>query len=146
MTQIIFILVTLALFIGFIILTKYEIQRGMRVGAPYRERLDRAVGRAEFIIENVNVGAFLHDEVRHLASRVGHSIVHLSLIAVRATERALTNLVRHMRSRPESDVASRETAREFVKTLSDFKDNLKATHPVIDIPSNETRSEISDIH
>ena len=135
MTQVTLILITLVLFVGFFALTKYETQRGARLYAHHRNRLDHVVGRAEFIIENVNIGAFLRDEVHHFASRIGHNIVHVSLIAVRAAERFLTNLVRRIRNHPENDVASRETAREFVKTLSDFKDNLKATHP-----------EISDVH
>ncbi len=112
-------------------LTSYEARRGMRFHSPYRDRLDRIVERIGFIIANVNLGEFLRDEVRHLAGRIGHDIVHFSLIVVRAIERLLTNLVRRLRSHPEIDTAPRETAREFVKTLSDFKSNLKATHPEI---------------
>lgn len=131
MIHIIFILVALALLVGFFILTNYETQHGTRFYAPERARLDRTVERVEFILENVNIGAFLRDEVHHFVSRAGHDIVHFSLVVVRAIERVLTRLVRNMRARPEVDTAPRETAREFVKTLSDFKDNLKATHPEI---------------
>mgnify|MGYP001590659494 CR=1 FL=1 len=112
-------------------LTNYEARRGARLYEPQRARLDRAVERAVFIAEHVNLGEFLRDEVRHLAGRIGHDILHFSLIVVRAVERLLTNLVRRLRSHPEIDTAPRETAREFVKTLSDFKGNLKATHPEI---------------
>ena len=73
----------------------------------------------------------MRDEILHLASRIGHDIAHFSLLVVRAVERLLTRLVRRLRAQPEIDTAPRETAREFVKTLSDFKDNLKATHPEI---------------
>ena len=156
MIYLIFIFVTLTLLVGFFMLTDYETKRGARFYSQYRDRLDRIVERTEFIIANVNLGEFMRDEIRHFASRMGHDIAHISLIAVRAIERLLTNLVRRLRAHPEVDTAPRETAREFVKTLSDFKDNLKATHPVRDNlrdadggfgirASNGTHPEISDI-
>jgi len=80
----------------------------------------------EFILENVDLGAFLRDEVRNAANRIGHAIANLSLQAVRATERLLTRVVRYLRVRHEVSAAPRESTREFVKTLSDFKENLKA--------------------
>lgn len=131
MIYLIFILITVALLVGFFALTDYEARHGIRFCVQYRGRLDRIVERTEFIIANVNLGEFIRDEIRHFISRVGHDIVHFSLIVVRAVERLLTSLVRRLRAQPEIDTAPRETAREFVKTLSDFKDNLKATHPEI---------------
>lgn len=131
MAYLIFILITLALLAGFSILTDYETRRGARFCAAYRTRLDQNVERMEFIFEHVNFGEFLRDEMRHLVSRIGHDAVHFSLLLVRAVERLLTRLIKHLRAQPEIDPAPRETAREFVKTLSDFKDNLKATHPEI---------------
>lgn len=131
MPYLILIFFTIALLAGFLALTHYEARRGFRFYASGRERFDSAVGRAQFIIENVNLAAFIRDELRHLASRMGHDVAHFSLVTVRAAERGLTRLVRHLRSQPEIDVSTRETAREFVKTLSDFKSNLKATHPEI---------------
>ncbi len=128
---IVFILVSLLLLVGFFVLTSYETRRGVRFFALQRERLDRIVERTEFIVENVNLGEFLRDEVHHLIGRIGHDIVHFSLIAVRLVERLLTNLVRRLRTHPIVDEAPRETAREFVKTLSDFKGSLNATHPEI---------------
>jgi len=127
----VFILVALALLAGFFALTNYETRRGARFYEEQRSRLDRAIEHMVFISEHVNLAEFLRDEVRHLAGRIGHDTVHVSLVAVRAVERVLTNLVRRLRTHPEVDTAPRETAREFVKTLSDFKDNLKATHPEI---------------
>lgn len=128
---IVFILVSLLLLVGFFVLTSYETRRGVRFFVLQRERLDRIVERTEFIVENVNLGEFLRDEIHHLIGRIGHDIVHFSLIAVRAVERLLTNLVRRLRTHPIVDEAPRETAREFVKTLSDFKGSLNATHPEI---------------
>ncbi|HEY4500711.1 MAG TPA: hypothetical protein VJI70_00355 [Candidatus Paceibacterota bacterium] len=131
MGHLIFIFVALVLLVGFFVLTSYEARRGSRFYAGHRERLDHTVERIEFIVANVNLGEFMRDEILHLASRIGHDIAHFSLLVVRAVERLLTRLVRRLRAQPEIDTAPRETAREFVKTLSDFKDNLKATHPEI---------------
>src|SRR3989344_3835844 len=131
MTHLILIIVTIAMLVGFLALTDYEKRRGVRLYALYRDRLDRIVARTEFIMENVNLGEFLRDEVRHFAGRIGHDAVHFSLVVVRAAERVLTNLIRRLRTHPEVDIAPRATAREFVKTLSDFKGSLNATHPEI---------------
>lgn len=131
MTLLIFILVTLILFIGFFTLTYYETRHEMRFCARARAHLDRHVERAAFIFEHVDLGAFLRDETRRLFTRASHDTVHLSLKAVRATERVLTRLVMHLRSRRAVDTAPRENVREFVKTLSDFKGTLKAVHPEV---------------
>ena len=131
MAYLFFILVTLALLGGFFALTWYEAERGVRLLAPLRARLDRKVEHIEFVLTHVDLAAFLRDEVRRLAHRIGHDIVHLSLQAVRAVERLLTRLIRYFHTRHAVDVAPRETSRPFVKTLADFKGRLKATHPKI---------------
>jgi hypothetical protein len=134
-TNLLFVLISFALLVSFFVLTTYEARRGVRVYAAGRGRLDDMVGRVTFIVENVNVGVFLRDEIRHLTARIGHNVVHFSLLSVRSAERLLTRLMRRLRTHPEVDKAPRETAREFVKVLSEFKDNLKTTHPEIsDIP------------
>ena len=127
MANLIFLGVTLVLLGGFFALTSYEAKRGVRVYAAGRDRLDASASRAEIIFTHVNLGAFLRDEIRHLAARIGHNIVQFSLTTVRATERLLTRLMRRLRAHPEVDPAPRETAREFVKVLSEFKDNLNPT-------------------
>ena len=131
MAYLFFILVTLALLGGFSALTWYEVEHGVRLLAPLRARLDRKVEHIEFVLTHVDLAAFLRDEVRRLAHRIGHDIVHLSLQAVRAVERLLTRLIRYFHTRHAVDVAPRETSRPFVKTLADFKGRLKATHPKI---------------
>ena len=135
MIYFIFIFASLLLLAGFFTLTNYEARRGARLYEPQRARLDRTIDRIVFITEHVNLAEFLRDEVRHIAGNIGHKVVHFSLVVVRAIEHLLTHLVRRLRNHPEIDTSPRETAREFVKTLSDFKGNLKATHPeIIDIP------------
>ena len=131
MTYLISIGITLALLAGFVVLTGYETRRGVRVLGAQRSNLDRHVERLVFIFDHVDLSAFLRDEIRRLISRLGHDLAHLSLQVVRSTERLLTRLVRHLRSRNAVDPAPRESTREFVKTLSDFKGRLKATHPEI---------------
>lgn len=131
MVHLIFIVAALGFLAGFFALTAYEARRGVRLYAAQRARLDSNIERIEFILAHINLGEFIQGELRHLASRIGHDIVHFSLLLVRSIERLLTRLVRRLRADPEIDAAPRETAREFVRTLSDFKDNLKATHPEI---------------
>jgi len=131
MVYLLFILATIALLGGFFALTQYEARRGARLFAEKRARLDRNIERVAFIIEHVDLGAYLRDEVRHLVGRISHDIAHLSLLAVRAVERLLTRLVRYLRSRHAVRTLPRENVREFVKTLSDFKGTLKATHPEV---------------
>jgi hypothetical protein len=131
MMNLVFILVALALLAGFFALIEYEVRRGVRLFAEKRARLDRNVERVEFVLQHVDLSAFTRDEVRRIVGRVSHDIAHLSLQVVRAAERLLTRLVRHLRSRHTIDTAPRESTRAFVKTLSDFKDRLKKTHPEV---------------
>ncbi|NNM83763.1 hypothetical protein HKL94_00900 [Candidatus Parcubacteria bacterium] len=131
MAHLIVILVLSALLVGFLVLTGYESRRGTRFYASGRARLDTVVARVEFVLAHVNLGVFLRDEIRHFAGRIGHDLVHASLLTVRSVERLLTRLIRRLRTHPEVDTAPRETAREFVKVLSEFKGNLKATRPEI---------------
>jgi hypothetical protein len=129
---IIFVLITLALLIGFVVLTRYETRRGVRYFANERAHLDRSVGHIEFIFEHVDLASFLREEAHRFFARVSHDVAHLSLQAVRATERLLTRIVIRLRSHHHAvDTAPRENVREFVKTLSDFKSGLKATHPEV---------------
>ena len=127
------ILITLSFILlgGFLALTEYETQRGIRFHAPFRSKLDQTTSHIQFILANVDLAAFVRDEVRHLIERIGHDSVHLSLVVVRAVERTLTRLVRYLRAREAATIAPRESARAFVKTLTDFKDSLNATHPEI---------------
>lgn len=135
MTHLLFIFTTLVLLVGFFALTVYEERRGMRFLAASRGRLDHTVERVEFIITHVDFKAFLIEEIRRVAARIGHDIAHFSLLLVRATERLLTRTVRYFRTQHAVEAAPREASRGYVKTLSDFKDRLKATRP-----------EIPDIH
>jgi len=131
MVQLVFIFITATLLAGFVALREYEVQRGERLFSGVRARLDHDVDRIEFILEHVDLAAFLREETQQMLGRVSHSIAHISLQVVRAIERLLTRLVRYLRVKHVVEPSPRESTREFVKTLSDFKDGLKKTHPEI---------------
>lgn len=131
MVNFLFIVTTLVLLIGFFALVGYEERRGTRAFAGLRTRFDQNVVRIEFILAHVDFGAFFLDETRRLAARLGHDVAHLSLLVVRATERLLTRTVRYFRIHHAVDAVPRESAGGYVKTLSDFKGRLKATHPEV---------------
>ena len=129
MEQLYFILVSLVALTSFLALVWYEHRRGTRFFAPLRARLDQNVERAEFILEHVDFGAFIQAEAYRIAGNIGHAAAHFSLQAVRAIERLLTRLVRRLRTQHAVELAPRESAREFVRTLSDFKVKLESTRP-----------------
>ncbi|MGD0328347.1 MAG: hypothetical protein ABSB00_01385 [Minisyncoccia bacterium] len=131
MTYLIFILATLLLLAAFLLLSIYETQKGTRVFARGRVRLDENVERVKFVLAHVDFGLFLREETFRIARRIAHDIAHFSLRMVRAVERFLTHLVRYLRIQRASDITPRGNAREFVKTLSDFKDHLETTRPKI---------------
>ena len=129
MARLIFICITFALLAGFFVLVHYEARRGVRLGASYRARLDEHVERIEFILAHIDLATFLRDEARHFVSRIGHDSVHILLLVVRAVERLLTRVIRHQHAKRIIDAEPVENTREFVKTLSDFKEQLDATRP-----------------
>ncbi|MDB5244151.1 MAG: hypothetical protein JWN18_21 [Parcubacteria group bacterium] len=129
MGSLVFIIVSLILLGSFYVLTWYETTRGVRLLAPYRSQFDEIVDRMIFIWKHVDLAAFLREEVEHLLRTLLHRAVHVSLKLVRMLERQLTRLIRYFRMRQASLEAPGENAREFVKTLSDFKDGLNSVHP-----------------
>lgn len=133
MAYLVFILLSVVLFVGFFVLTWYEGGRGVRVLAARRTRLDERVARAEFILAHVDFRAFAQEELKRFAHYVGHEAAHLSLRIVRAAERLLTRLVRHLRAQRTVEVRPAGETREFIKTMSDFKGRLKDTMP--EVPS-----------
>lgn len=138
-----FLLVTLLALAGFFVLVEYEARRGVRVLAAKRAALDGIVDRAVFIWSHVDLVAFGREELRALLNRGSHTVAHLILRAVRLLERLLTRIVRHLRSTAVESEAPRETAREFVRTLSDFKETLGENRPDVSV-SEERRKEAED--
>ena len=124
-----FILVTLLLLVIYITLLVREARRGRRFFAAYRERLDRFVGNGAFIARHVDFNSFAREEVIHLSRQGMHILAHRVLLGVRAAERLLTRLVRHLRLHTETAPPGGESSRSFVRTLSEFKGHLEATRP-----------------
>lgn len=131
MLYLLLILTSSLLLAGFIALTHYETVHGVRFFEARRNALDEIVERGQFIYEHVDLAAFLREEVQRAGTIAGHAVVNVSLQAVRAVERMLTRLVRYLRTQHESMDAPHESTREFVRTLSDFKDTLKTSYPAI---------------
>jgi hypothetical protein len=124
------VLASLALLAGFLGLTRWEARRGGRFFAGARGALDRRAERVAFVFAHVDFSSFAREESLKLFHEMSHDAARLSLRAVRAMERTLTRLVRNLRMRQASaQLPPRETSREFVKTLSDFKGHLEATRP-----------------
>ncbi len=129
MIYLILIGLTFVLSGGFLVLSAYEQTREARYYEEYRARLDKQVKRIMFIIEHVDFVAFAKDESLRIAGKVSHFVAHLSLQAVREVERVLTRLVRYLRVHHHVEIRPAAETREFVKTLSDFKERLKDTMP-----------------
>ena len=130
MISLLLILTSVILLTGFLGVTVYETTRGVRFFEKKRTRFDRVVDQMIFVFEHVDFSAFAREEIRHVARRIGHAVATLSLQSVRAVERLSTRLVRSFRTHEASN-APRESTREFVKTLSDFKEQLKTTPPEV---------------
>ncbi len=129
MVYLVFIVITLGLVIGWVALVEYELRRGVRYAAAHRAHLDAQIERVHFLIEHVDFVSFARDEFGHLMDRVGHTIAEFTLHAVRVAERFLTRIVRSLRTRHAEEESPRETAREFVKQLSEFKGQLRRPEP-----------------
>jgi hypothetical protein len=113
---------------GFLALTQYETTAGTRFFEDERSRFDRFVTRWLFVYEHVDFVAFFRDIASMALHHVGHTLTHVSLQVVRWVERLLTRLIRFFHAR-EAALEPRESTRAFVKTLSDFKEHLRATAP-----------------
>jgi hypothetical protein len=131
MGYLVFTVAAIALFAGFLLLTRYEERRGVRTLALTRTDIDARVERLTFILTHVDFESFTREQLRVLAVHVAHDIAHLSLLSVRAVERLLSRLVKHLRTRHGIETASSAAPRAFVKTMSEFKQTLASTRPPI---------------
>lgn len=99
MAYLIALVVSLAFFVGFIILTIFETKVDSRVLEGPRSKLDRQAAHMFFIAQHVDWPDFLAHTVRSLAVRIVHDIAYASLAFVRFIERQLTRMIRYMRDR-----------------------------------------------
>jgi hypothetical protein len=131
MIPLVLVLAPLALFAGFLALTKREAHTGARLFSLVRSKLDVFVERFHFVLVHVDLEAFLKHESRAFLTRLVHDTVHISLLIVRAVERVLTRAIRQLRTRHNIPALRSESGRPFVKTISQFKRHLEATRPPI---------------
>ena len=124
MAYLIAILVSLALFGGFLFLTAFERARGVRVLAGPRAILDRRVARLGFVIQHVDWGAFLKHMVQSAFARIVHDIAQFTLMAVRFVERLLTRIVRSLREQRSTSEAPTPRVDGLRATLVYFRKNL----------------------
>ncbi len=143
MTYLISILVSLALFVGFLLLTLFEKKRGLRVAGELRNKLDAKVSRALFVLSHVDWSAFLKHLVVTGTQRIAHDVAHATLLAVRTVERLLTRAVKYLRERrgagplPESS----EQLRPLERSLAYLKRSIRQARAVR--PSKRTKSPSS---
>jgi hypothetical protein len=145
MAYLVFFLVLVLLFFGFLALTASERKRGSRLfAAAARADFDARVARAEFVATHVDFAAFVRDTLKSGAERAAHDTAHAILQAVRWSERQLTRAVRTLRARraemaasgaqngaaqaPPADAAPAQ-ASEFARGMADFKQDLRAQRP-----------------
>ncbi len=99
---VIFMAVSLALLVVFLLFVTYENRRGSRLIMPGRRyQLDLKVARISFVLKHVDWGAFMNDVTRTGVDRLAHDVAHTTLMGVRALERQLTQVVRTLRARRE---------------------------------------------
>ncbi len=127
MTYLIILLVSLALFIGFLVLTRFEKKRGLRVAGMLRNKLDARTSHAAFVVSHVDWSAFLKHLVVSVAERIAHDVVHATLLVVRTVERLLTRTVKYLREKrgaaplPDTD----EIQRPVTRTLAYLRQALR---------------------
>lgn len=109
----------IGLFGAYFAFVGYEARTGKRVFRPVRERMDKKVSRAVFIIRHVDWSAFLGESVRTGTQKAVHAIAEGSLNLVRTIERLLTRLVRALRERRSPTTARPLSVVESLKAMRD---------------------------
>jgi len=122
MAYLIAIASALALFIGFLLLTRFERARGVRFLEGLRNTVDEKTDKALFVATHVDWSAFLSHFFRTLVARIAHDIAHASLIVVRVLERLLTRIVKYLRStRPQTPSIPEKPRFDMRESLSQFR-------------------------
>jgi hypothetical protein len=120
------IVLSIALFGGFLGLTVVEARSGTRVLSAPRAMLDRRLTRWVFIIHHVEWAEFFSHLIQSVAARVAHDVAHVSLIVVRFLERQLTRVVRYLRdSRPNLLAPKPSRSSIFTQTSNYLQEKLR---------------------
>lgn len=136
---------TCFLFFGFLLVTMYERERGVRFFAVSRNRLDVKVSRALFVITRVDWGAFTAHLTRTSFEVLAHDAAHGVLMVVRAVERFLTRAVRVLRMRRDGTLPQprqRSISSRISGTVTHVKESLSQSatpRTMDDIAPRETK-------
>ena len=113
-------LASVALLVGFLLLTAREARTGSRAFPALRSSLDAKVGTFIHAFDRVDVSATAVGFVRTLIKRVVHDIAHVSLAFVEALQAALRSFIERMKAREQAG-----TPRPFVTYVSKVKRVLR---------------------
>ena len=99
MSNLIFIVSSLILLLGFLLLVYVEARTGKRLLSGIRTALDKKVARASFIRRHIDWAGFTAHVFTQSLERVAHDVIHSILLLVRTIERLLTSIIRTLRER-----------------------------------------------
>jgi len=122
MASLIAILISVALFAGFVALTLIEKKRGVRVLSGARSQLDAEAARASFILSNTDFAGALLRLARMLIAHIAHDVTAMTLRAIRMLERGLATLHVRLRRARRTDAGN---GSHFVKSISYYKRSLR---------------------
>jgi hypothetical protein len=129
-------LVADVLFVGFLVLTRFETSRGNRYFEGHRAQFDLKAKRVEFVLKHVDWGALLRDTTRTTFNTYAHEAATRTLILVRSTERVLTQAVHILRIRREG-VSSGENVAHIRRSMNVNVERLKHGMRARKVPVNE---------
>ncbi|MDB5266145.1 MAG: hypothetical protein JWM39_858 [Parcubacteria group bacterium] len=148
MLYFIFLPITFALLVLFLLLTFVEAKSGMRMFSGTRDKFDARIGRASFVLRHVDWGAFVNDVTRTFFERALHDIAHGTLMVVRFVERVLTRIVRSLRMRRERILpqASFEPKTSRIsETMTYLKSTLRRTRRAPKNLPGQGAQEVQDV-
>ncbi len=131
MSYLIAICITFFLLVAFVFLSWFETKQGVRLFSGTRARLDKQVARAVYVARHIDWTAFFAHMVKTTSERVAHDAVHTTLLAVRASERALTRIIRTLRERvaERGDTAPEPEGSPLIATIVRFRKTLRKGTP-----------------
>jgi hypothetical protein len=119
------LLICLALFIGFLMLTGAEKKRGTRLFGRVRDAFDVRVEEGIDTMRHADLVHAMFRAVLKFGTIIAHDITAAALRAVRMLERFLASLHLNLRHTRAAD----GTGSGFVKSITHFKKNLRTAHP-----------------
>lgn len=141
MAYLIAIALSLIAFGGFLLVTAFEQDRGIRIFRRQREQLDERAARLSFVVTHVDWSAFLAHLTKEGLERLLHDVAHTSLMIVRMLERELTRAVRAIRARRGLGLEdSRERPSPVTRTMRYLRTAVRTTRRApkqLDIPRDE---------